>query len=87
MLGGTDYPVKRTEEELAKYADGVDPDLKPKEKGPNICRVVVYDGARNLLVLSDRLFASASPEASPASVTMLTPLMPTNPKKPVQKNS
>jgi hypothetical protein len=78
VLAGKDYNQKPTKEQLdaeeAARAAGLE--VPPREKVPNVCPVLVFDGARGLIVLSDRFFASASPEAPPASIFNLTPLTP-----------
>jgi hypothetical protein len=80
LLAGKDYDAEPTEEQKK-----VEDELKaaglpvpPREKVPNICPVLVFDGKRGSIVLSDRLFASASPEAPAASIFNMAPLRPTN---------
>ena len=80
LLAGKDYDAEPTKEQKQ-----VEDELKaaglpvpPREKVPNICPVLVFDGKRGSIVLSDRLFASASPEAPAASIFNMAPLRPTN---------
>jgi hypothetical protein len=78
LLSGRDYDQKipsqqkRAEDELR--AAGVD--VPPKEKVPNVCPVLVFDGNRGAIVMSDRVFASASPQAPMASIFNLSPFNP-----------
>ena len=78
ILAGKDYDQKPSKEQLQAEEDARAAGLPvpPREKVPNVCPVVVFDGARGLLVCSDRVFASASPNAPPASIFNLTPLTP-----------
>jgi hypothetical protein len=79
ILAGKDYDSEPTEEqkkaEEELKAAGLP--VPPREKVPNVCPVLVFDGKRGTIVLSDRLFASASPTATAASIFNMAPLRPT----------
>ncbi len=79
ILAGKDYDSEPTEEqkkaEEALKAAGLP--VPPREKVPNVCPVLVFDAKRGTIVFSDRLFASASPTATAASIFNMAPLRPT----------
>lgn len=74
LLAGQDYDPKLSDAEQKLQEEGIE--IPFKEKGPNICSVLVFDGARGKVVLSDRLYASASKEAKPAVLQYFEPLQP-----------
>ena len=76
ILSGKDYPRQLTEEELKRQEAGEQIDTKALEKGPNVCRVLVFDGNKGAIVLSDRLFASASKKAQTVPIQFLQPFKP-----------
>jgi hypothetical protein len=76
MLSGKDYPRQLTEEELARQKAGETIDTASLEKGPNVCRVLVFDGRKGAVVLSDRLFASASKKAQIVPIQFFKPFAP-----------
>lgn len=74
-LAGQDYeqqvdPEVLKAEEEARAAGA---EIPPREKVPNVCPVLVFDGNRGAVVLSDRMFASASPEAPVANILNFVP--------------
>jgi hypothetical protein len=78
VLSGRDYdqkiPSEQQRAEDALRSAGID--VPPKEKVPNVCPVLVFDGNRGAIVMSDRVFASASPAAPLASIFNLSPFNP-----------
>ena len=75
VLAGQDYeqevdPEVLKAEEEARAAGA---DIPPREKVPNVCPVLVFDANRGAVVYSDRLFASASPDAVVANILNFIP--------------
>ena len=75
LLAGQDYEQKIDPEVLKaeEEARAAGAEIPPREKVPNVCPVLVFDGNRGAVVLSDRMFASASPEAPVANILNFIP--------------
>jgi hypothetical protein len=75
ILAGQDYEQEPTEEQQqaidAAAEAGIE--LPPLEKVPNICPVLVFNASTGQIVFSDRIFASASPDAVVASIYNMSP--------------
>jgi hypothetical protein len=75
ILAGQDYaqdPTKEQQQAIDAAAEaGIE--LPPLEKVPNICPVLVFNASTGQIVFSDRLFASASPDAVVASIYNMSP--------------
>jgi hypothetical protein len=79
ILSGKDYPRQLSEAEKEAEKNGVEIDVVALEKGPNVCRVLVFDGRKGAVVLSDRIFASASKKAQVFPIQFAKPFVPEDP--------